>query len=87
MNGKILIVEDEAIIALIIEKLLLSLGHEVCGTTASGEEALTQAEALKPDLVLMDIRLSGEMDGIEAADQVEPLEDEAQPGASQRGPG
>jgi diguanylate cyclase (GGDEF)-like protein/PAS domain S-box-containing protein len=67
LNGKILIVEDEAIIALIIEKLLLSLGHEVCGTTASGEEALTQAEALKPDLVLMDIRLAGEMDGIQTA--------------------
>ncbi len=67
MKGKILIVEDEALIALSIEGRLRNLGHEVCGIAASGEEALGQAEALKPDLVLMDIRLAGDMDGIETA--------------------
>ena len=67
MEGKILIVEDEALIALSIKKRLRNLGHEVCGIVASGEEALNQAAALKPDLVLMDIRLAGDLDGIETA--------------------
>lgn len=67
MKGKILIVEDEALIALSIERRLASLGHEVCGITASGKEALEQAGTLNPDLVLMDIRLTGNMDGIETA--------------------
>lgn len=67
MKGKILIVEDEASIALIIKSQLLSLGHEVCGIAASGEKALAQAEAMKPDLVLMDIRLAGCLDGIQVA--------------------
>lgn len=67
MIGKILIVEDEALIALNIESRLVGLGHEVCGIVASGEEALSQAAALKPDLVLMDIHLAGAMDGIETA--------------------
>lgn len=67
MIGKILIVEDEALIALNIERQLGSLGHEVCGVVASGEEALDQAATLKPDLVLMDIHLAGAMEGIEAA--------------------
>lgn len=67
MKGKILIVEDEALIALGIEKLLRSLGHEVCGIVSAGEEALGQAAALRPDLVLMDINLAGAMDGIETA--------------------
>lgn len=67
MIGKILIVEDEALIALNIEKRLRKMGHKVCGVVASGEEALNQAATLKPDLVLMDIRLAGAMDGIETA--------------------
>lgn len=67
MKGKILIVENEALIALSIEKRLRNLGHEVCGVVASGEEALSQAAALRPDLVLMDIHLAGAMDGIETA--------------------
>jgi diguanylate cyclase (GGDEF)-like protein/PAS domain S-box-containing protein len=67
LNGKILIVEDEALIALSIERLLLGLGHDVCGVAASGEEALIQAEAMKPDLVLMDIHLAGVLDGIQTA--------------------
>ncbi len=67
MKGKILIVEDEAPIVLSIERRLLSLGHEVCGIAASGEEALVKVEALMPDLVLMDVHLSGVLDGIETA--------------------
>ena len=68
MTGiEILIVEDELIIARDIERQLLSLGHRPVGVATSGDEAISMAAALQPQLVLMDIHLSGEMDGIEAA--------------------
>ena len=64
---RILIVEDEGLIARDIENMVKNAGYEVCGVVQSGTEAIRQAEALEPDLVLMDILLQGEMDGIEAA--------------------
>jgi diguanylate cyclase (GGDEF)-like protein/PAS domain S-box-containing protein len=64
---RILIVEDEGLIARDIENMVKNAGYEVCGVVQSGTEAVRQAEALEPDLVLMDIILQGEMDGIEAA--------------------
>lgn len=64
--NKVLIVEDEMIIALMIEKMLERLGFTVVGKVTSGEEAIEFASSRKPDLILMDIRLQGEMDGIEA---------------------
>jgi PAS domain S-box-containing protein len=64
---RILIVEDEAIIARDIERALLKLAYFVTGTVSTAEEALTQAAENRPDLVLMDIMLNGEIDGIEAA--------------------
>lgn len=67
---KILIVEDEAIVALHEEENLLSLGYEVVGKASSGEEAVRMADETRPDLVLMDIVLKGSMDGIEAAAQI-----------------
>lgn len=67
MKGKVLIVEDEALIALEIEKRLRDLGHEVCGIASCDAAALTMAAEQQPDLVLMDIRLPGSMDGIEIA--------------------
>jgi diguanylate cyclase (GGDEF)-like protein/PAS domain S-box-containing protein len=66
----ILVVEDESIVALDIQDRLESLGYEVPITVASGEKAVEQAGALRPDLVLMDIQLQGRMDGVEAADQI-----------------
>ena len=66
----ILIVEDENIIALDIKRSLLNLGYDVVGTAASGEDAIIKAEQSHPDLVLMDIMLKGEMDGIETAEQM-----------------
>ena len=66
-GARILVVDDEAIVAENIRSKLDNLGYEVCGVAASGEEAVRQAERLNPDLVLMDIRLRGEMDGVEAA--------------------
>lgn len=62
---KILIVEDEGIVALDLQNTLEKLGYEVTATAISGEEALDKAEKLTPDLVLMDIMLQGDMDGIE----------------------
>ena len=67
---RILVVEDERIVALEIKDTLTQLGYEVVASTSTGEEAVTQAEAHRPDLVLMDIHLKGEMDGIEAADTI-----------------
>ncbi|HQY92544.1 response regulator [Caldilinea sp.] len=69
-RAKILLVEDEAIVALDIKTRLLHLGHEVVGVTSSGEDAIKAVEATRPDLVLMDIRLRGKLDGIEAAQQL-----------------
>lgn len=63
----ILIVEDEGIIAADLAACLEDLGYRVTGEAATGEDALCQAAARRPDLVLMDIKLAGEMDGITAA--------------------
>lgn len=67
---QILVVEDEKIIALNLKENLESLGYSVLGITSSGEKAIAKATELRPDLVLMDIRLKGNMDGIEAAQQI-----------------
>jgi PAS domain S-box-containing protein len=64
---KILIVEDETITAMELELNLQAKGHEVVAKTDNGEDAIEKAEQLKPDLILMDIRLRGDMDGIEAS--------------------
>jgi PAS domain S-box-containing protein len=64
---RILIVEDDAIISWHMEKSLRELGYEVVGVVDKGETALEIVEADPPDLIVMDIRLKGEMDGIEAA--------------------
>ena len=65
MSATILVVEDEAIIARDIQKTLKDLGYIVPAPVFSGEEALEAVDAYHPDLVLMDIRLLGEIDGIE----------------------
>lgn len=64
---RILIVEDEYIIANDIQTSLENMGYEVCGMAASGKKALTLTKELSPDLILMDIMLKGDMDGIETA--------------------
>lgn len=69
-KARILIVEDEAIIAMEIENQLQSLGYEVTSIVDTGEKAIANAELDKPDFILMDIRIKGEMDGIEAAEVI-----------------
>lgn len=70
MGAKILVVEDERITAEDINDGLISLGYKVPAVVYSGEDAIRKAGELQPDLVLMDIRLEGDMDGIDAAEQI-----------------
>ena len=70
MKARVLIVEDESIVQLDLQSRLKRLGHSVVGIASRGEEAIAKALELKPDLVLMDIRLEGHMDGIEAARRI-----------------
>jgi len=67
-NKKILIVEDEGIQAMNTKLTLLRLGYEVLPIAISGQSAVKLARKHHPDLILMDVRLRGRMDGIEAAD-------------------
>ena len=62
-----MVVEDEGIVAADIQDRLVSLGYEVSAVVHSGEEAEPKAQETKPDLVLMDIKLGGKMDGVDAA--------------------
>ena len=69
-KAKILVVEDQNIVALNIRNKLKNLGYTVTGTASTGEEAIRKADLSNADLVLMDIMLKGEMDGIEAAREI-----------------
>ncbi|MBI5652701.1 MAG: diguanylate cyclase [Chloroflexi bacterium] len=67
---RILIVEDEMVAAKILELRLTRLGYTPVGIVPSGEQAIETARTLQPDLVLMDIDLSGALDGVQAAEQI-----------------
>jgi CheY-like chemotaxis protein len=73
MTARILIVEDERVVAEDLSRTLVSLGYEIAGIAGSGEDAITFAEREKPDLILMDIMLSGKMDGISAAERIQTI--------------
>jgi len=64
-NGRILIVEDDMLLSLVEERLVLKLGYSVAGKAVSGKEAIQKTKELNPDLILMDISLRGDLDGIE----------------------
>lgn len=68
--ARILILEDDRVVARDIQKQLTRIGHEVLGMAVRGEDAVNLALEMRPDLVLMDIRLGGEIDGVEAANQI-----------------
>lgn len=70
---RILIVEDERIVSDDVKMSLEKLGYEVCATVSSGESAIKSAEKMQPDLILMDIVLEGELDGIEASAAIHSL--------------
>ncbi len=67
---KILVVEDEAVTGMDIQKSLTELGYSVCAIATTGELAVRKAGELHPDLILMDIMLAGKMNGIEAAELI-----------------
>ncbi len=75
MGSKILVVEDERITAEDIKSGLESAGYHVPALVSTGKDAVEKAGELKPDLVLMDIKLKGKMDGIEAAGKIKLLYD------------
>lgn len=66
--ARIIIVEDEAIVCMELKAILNNMGHEVVATTDIGEEAIGKADSYRPDLILMDIKLKGILDGIETAE-------------------
>lgn len=70
MAARILVVEDDGIVAMGLRARLHSLGYQTPAVVPFGEEAVQKAGELRPDLVLMDIRLKGPMDGIEAAQRI-----------------
>jgi PAS domain S-box-containing protein len=66
----IMVVEDELIVAEDLTRWLISLGYTIAARAAAGREAVQRCEATRPDLVLMDILLPGDMDGIQAAEEI-----------------
>ena len=69
-KAKILVVEDESIVALDMQSRLAALGYDVVGIAASGEEAIDLVKRTAPELILMDIKLQGDMDGVDAAEAI-----------------
>ncbi|MEB3356987.1 MAG: ATP-binding protein [Synechococcales bacterium] len=72
---KILVVEDERVVARDIEKRLKKLGYAIAASVSTGQDAIVAAAEHHPDLILMDIRLKGDMDGVEAAEQIRSQQD------------
>jgi CheY-like chemotaxis protein len=71
--ARIFVVEDEALSAFYLLMKLKDMGFSVDATLATGEDAVARAEKYRPDLILMDINLAGEMSGIEAAKRIKAL--------------
>lgn len=67
---RIMIVEDELLIQMVNKQIVENAGYMVCCSTTSGEEAVEMARERKPHLILMDIKLSGDMDGITAMEEI-----------------
>ena len=67
---RVLVVEDEAVVAMHLRQELTKLGYTIAGVATTGEQALQMIEKVFPDLVLMDIHIQGELDGIETARRI-----------------
>jgi CheY-like chemotaxis protein len=68
--AKIIVVEDEAIVAMATKMMLTNLSHEIVTVVSMAEQAIQQIGIVEVDLILMDIKLKGEMDGIHAAEEI-----------------
>lgn len=69
-KGKVLIVEDDMLLSMVEERLITRLGFDVVGKVTKGADAIDKADELNPDIIVMDISLKGEMDGIEAMELI-----------------
>ena len=67
---RILVVEDEGVVAKDLQMRLRKLGYDVPTTVQTGEEAVELPRKMRPELILMDVRLKGEMDGVETSAQI-----------------
>jgi len=65
-----MVVEDETIVSLDLQSRLRSMGYEIVDAVGTGEEAIAKAGEHRPDLVLMDVGLRGQIDGVQAAEQI-----------------
>ena len=68
--SKILIVEDEAIIALSTKKMIERMGHQTVDVVDSGSKAIEYVKENTPDIILMDLKINGEMDGVETMEEI-----------------
>jgi len=73
VNSKILIVEDEIIVAIDLQQRLENMNYNVVGIAGNGDEAIRKTEEFKPDIILMDIMLKGDLDGIKTAQIIHDL--------------
>ncbi|MEN8163195.1 MAG: response regulator, partial [Acidobacteriota bacterium] len=69
-KGRVMLVEDDPLFQRLVQGILLREGYESCCMATSGEEAISMVSACTPDLVLMDINLEGDLNGIETAEQI-----------------
>jgi PAS domain S-box-containing protein len=69
-NPAIMIVEDEVVVAMELQEALRAMGYRVSAIVSSGEEAISKVDKTPPDLILMDIKLDGKLDGIETAGRI-----------------
>lgn len=69
-DKKVLIVEDDMIISMVLERMILKLGHKVINKVITGQGAIDSARDLQPDLILMDIQLKDDIDGITAMQKI-----------------
>ncbi|KAF5425354.1 MAG: two-component system, unclassified family, response regulator [Candidatus Methanomarinus sp.] len=72
-KARILIVEDEAIVAEDLENLIIDFGYEMVGSVVGADDAIQQAIEHRPDLILMDIMLKGNKNGIDAANEIKDM--------------
>ncbi|MFN1835076.1 response regulator [Balneola sp. MJW-20] len=70
VTNKVMIVEDDKLLAIVEERLVKCLGYEVVGVASSGEEAIEKIDSFAPDILIMDVQLDGDMDGIDTVTEL-----------------
>ncbi|TYP93891.1 Response regulator receiver domain-containing protein [Fodinibius salinus] len=74
-DGKVLIVEDDLLLAMVEERMVKRIGFEVVGKAENGPQAIEKTSELEPDVIIMDITLEEGMDGIEAMEEIRTFSD------------